>query len=169
MEFFSHWATRKSINCHVSENWPRENGNKQTRELKFSQFSSVAQSCPTPCDPMNCSMPGLPVHHQLPEFTQTPMELTVLSQNEAGQTTNDQVQDVCQSWLCCVCMKSPPSVYKSSCPLVVMGWQGESQPLDRSLPPLPIAGIQNKANFPFEERAATPLWLQFYAIKYRSH
>ena len=34
------------------------------------QFSSVAQSCPTLCDPMNCT-PGLPVHHQLPEFTQT--------------------------------------------------------------------------------------------------
>ena len=35
------------------------------------QFSSVAQLCPTLCDPMNHSMPGLPVHHQLPEFTQT--------------------------------------------------------------------------------------------------
>ena len=35
------------------------------------QFSSVAQSCPTPCDPMNHSLPGLPVHHQFPEFTQT--------------------------------------------------------------------------------------------------
>ena len=35
------------------------------------QFSSVAQSCPTLCDPINYSMPGLPVHHQLPEFTQT--------------------------------------------------------------------------------------------------
>ena len=35
------------------------------------QFSSVAQLCPTLCDPMNCSTPGLPVHHQLPEFTQT--------------------------------------------------------------------------------------------------
>ena len=35
------------------------------------QFSSVAQSCLTLCNPMNCSMPGLPVHHQLPEFTQT--------------------------------------------------------------------------------------------------
>ena len=35
------------------------------------QFSSVVQSCPTLCDPMNCSMPGLPVHHQLPKFTQT--------------------------------------------------------------------------------------------------
>ena len=35
------------------------------------QFSSVAQSCLILCDPMNCSTPGLPVHHQLPEFTQT--------------------------------------------------------------------------------------------------
>ena len=35
------------------------------------QFSSVSQSCPTLCDPMNLSMPGLPVHHQLLEFTQT--------------------------------------------------------------------------------------------------
>ena len=34
-------------------------------------ISSVAQSCPTPCDPMDCSTPGLPVHHQLLEFTQT--------------------------------------------------------------------------------------------------
>ena len=35
------------------------------------QFSSVAQSCLTLCDPMNRSTPGLPVHHRLPEFTQT--------------------------------------------------------------------------------------------------
>ena len=35
------------------------------------QFSSVTQLCPTLCDPMNCSTPGLPVHHQLPELTQT--------------------------------------------------------------------------------------------------
>ena len=35
------------------------------------QFSSVAQSCPTLCHPMDCSTPGLSVHHQLPEFTQT--------------------------------------------------------------------------------------------------
>ena len=39
--------------------------------MQSVQFSSVAQSCPTLCDPMNCSTPGLPVHHQLPEFTQT--------------------------------------------------------------------------------------------------
>ena len=35
------------------------------------QFNSVTQSCPTLCDPMNRSTPGLPVHHQLPEITQT--------------------------------------------------------------------------------------------------
>ena len=35
------------------------------------QFSSVTQSCPTPCNPMDYSMPGLPVHHQLLELTQT--------------------------------------------------------------------------------------------------
>ena len=38
---------------------------------KSVQFSSVAQSCLTLCNPMNCSTPYLPVHHQLPEFTQT--------------------------------------------------------------------------------------------------
>ena len=36
-----------------------------------NQFSSVAQSCPSLCNPMNCSTPGLPVHHHLPGFTQT--------------------------------------------------------------------------------------------------
>ena len=35
------------------------------------QFSSVAHSCPALCNPMDCSMPGFPVHHQLPELTQT--------------------------------------------------------------------------------------------------
>ena len=44
---------------------------EQTCENYSIQFSSVAQSCPTVCDPMNRSTPGLPVHHQLPEFTQT--------------------------------------------------------------------------------------------------
>ena len=39
--------------------------------LKHIQFSSVSQSCPTLCDPMNHSTSGLPVHHQLPEFTQS--------------------------------------------------------------------------------------------------
>ena len=46
----------------------------------MDQFSSVTQSCPTLCDPMNRSTPGLPVHHQVPEFTQTQsIELVMLS------------------------------------------------------------------------------------------
>ena len=44
---------------------------KRCWALLIIQFSSVAQSCPTLWDPMNCSTPGLPVHHQLPQFTQT--------------------------------------------------------------------------------------------------
>ena len=43
------------------------------------QFNSVTQSCPTLCDPMNCSMPGLPVHHQLPEFTQMSIQSVIPS------------------------------------------------------------------------------------------
>ena len=42
-----------------------------TVSQSVSQFSSVSQSCLTLCDPMNCSMPGFPVHHHLPDFTQT--------------------------------------------------------------------------------------------------
>ena len=37
----------------------------------YSQFNSVAQLCPTLCDPMDCSTPGFPIHHQLPETAQT--------------------------------------------------------------------------------------------------
>ena len=50
-----------------------EKGNKaefSRREVSV-QFCSVTQSCPALCNPMNCSTTGLPVHHQLPEFTQT--------------------------------------------------------------------------------------------------
>ena len=39
--------------------------------ISSDQIRSVTQSCPTLCDPMNCSTPGLPVHHQLLEFTET--------------------------------------------------------------------------------------------------
>ena len=45
------------------------------------QFNSVTQLCPTLCDPMDYSMPGLPVHHQLPEFTQTHVHLMVMPSN----------------------------------------------------------------------------------------
>ena len=42
-----------------------------TWEAQLMLLSSVTQSCPTLCNPMNRSTPGLPIHHQLPEFTQT--------------------------------------------------------------------------------------------------
>ena len=45
--------------------------NHQVLDLKAGPVRSVAQLCPTLCDPINCSTPGLPVYHQLPEFTQT--------------------------------------------------------------------------------------------------
>ena len=70
--------------CHflLEVIFPKTLGESNSRRLKkhksyngnqiFStEFSSVAQSCPTLCDPMNHSTPGLPVHHHLPEFTQT--------------------------------------------------------------------------------------------------
>ena len=46
-----------------------------------NQFSSVTQLCPTLCDPMSCSMPGLRVHHQLPELTQTHFHRVVIPSN----------------------------------------------------------------------------------------
>ena len=48
-----------------------QNLHKFLSTARYTQFSSVAQSCPTLCSPMDCNMPGLPVHHQLPELTQT--------------------------------------------------------------------------------------------------
>ena len=59
----------------ISRNWLSQEvlslqGQKASR-CQSIQFSSVDQSCPTLGDPINCSTPGLPVHHHLPEFTQT--------------------------------------------------------------------------------------------------
>ena len=51
------------------------------KTISLNQFSSVAQSCPTLCDPMTCSTPGFPVHHQLPEFTQTHGDESVMPSN----------------------------------------------------------------------------------------
>ena len=78
MDRRARWATVH----RVSKSWtqlkqldPQKAGSLLTlTDVKLScsvQFSSVAQSCPTLCDPMNRSTPGLPVHHQFPEFTQT--------------------------------------------------------------------------------------------------
>ena len=61
--------------CDQNEKFSTEIENIQKNQIEIlvlkTQFSSVTQSCPTLCDPMNRSMPGFPVHHQLPEFTQT--------------------------------------------------------------------------------------------------
>ena len=59
--------------CFITIEWKKSHKKKEivTHTYIHVQFSSVAQSCPTLCSPMNCSTPGLPVHHQLPEFTQT--------------------------------------------------------------------------------------------------
>ena len=46
-------------------------GLNKTKVEMFSSISSVIQSCLTLCDPMDCSTPGFPVHHQLLEFTET--------------------------------------------------------------------------------------------------
>ena len=54
----NHWTLREFPTFHF-------------HELNYFQYSSVAQSCPTLCNPMDCSTPGLPVRHQLPELAQT--------------------------------------------------------------------------------------------------
>ena len=56
--WWTYWLNETTINQEPRLPW------------YWVQFSSVTQSCPTLCDPMNCSMPGLPVYHQLPGFTQ---------------------------------------------------------------------------------------------------
>ena len=72
---------KRECSCTVggNVNWYSHYGRQYGDSLKKKklgvkppsvQFSSVAQLCPTLCDPMSCSTPGLPVHHQLPEFTQ---------------------------------------------------------------------------------------------------
>ena len=62
------------------------------------QFSSVAQSCPTLCDPMDHSMPGLPIYHQLLEFTQTHVH---------------QVGDAIQPFHALSSPSPPPSIFAS--------------------------------------------------------
>ena len=68
----SHLSDLSSIVSALPDHrWERFSAFKNQCDLFSFQFSSVAQSCPTLCDPMNRSMPGLPVYHQLPESTQT--------------------------------------------------------------------------------------------------
>ena len=72
LSFYSNYTERNRV--HRSRN------NKRERCLISSyQFISVAQSCPTLCNPMNRSMPSLPVQHQLPDSTQTHVYPTISS------------------------------------------------------------------------------------------
>ena len=61
------------------------------------QSSSVTQPCPTLCDPMDCSTPGLPVHHQLPELAQTPVHWI----GDASQPSSRP----CISYICSMCCR----------------------------------------------------------------
>ena len=78
----SHWNSGKIMEAEwslfpVIKKWGAEKGfcawepHRVLLGISSVQFSSVAQLCPTLCNPMDCSTPGFPVHHQFPEFTQT--------------------------------------------------------------------------------------------------
>ena len=75
--------------------------------MSLGTFSSIAQSCPTLCDPMNHSTPGLPVHHQLPEFTQTLVHWSVVPSNHL---------------ILCRPLLLLPSIFPSSRVSFPMGW-----------------------------------------------
>ena len=60
-----------AVLCLLSVPYSQQRNTGNTFTQAMQSFSSVTQSCPTLCDPMNCSRPGLPVHHQVPELAQT--------------------------------------------------------------------------------------------------
>ena len=74
----NHFSVHRKLTQHCKSNI------LQFLKDTIHRFSSVVQSCPTLCVPMIHSTPGLPVHHQLPEFTQTG-KFGLGIQNEAGQ------------------------------------------------------------------------------------
>ena len=67
-KFLKRWEYQT---CLLRNLYAGQEATVKTGHATSIRFSSVAQSCPTLCDPMSLSMPGLPVHHQLLEFTQT--------------------------------------------------------------------------------------------------
>ena len=101
-------------------------GNWCNRSFSSVQFSSVAQSCLTICDPMDCSMPGFPVHHQFPELTQTP------SSHPAISSSVIPLSSCLQSFPASV--QFSPAQFSSvaqSCPT-------HCNPMNRSTPGLPV-------------------------------
>ena len=71
--FTNHWGNQLLNFCQLKglNLWTFIDLSGTPRYIRSDHIRSVTQSCPTLCDPMNCSTPDLPVHHQLPEFTQT--------------------------------------------------------------------------------------------------
>ena len=74
---YEYWSTIHSISDNSEKLFWKGRGGRWDLNMGFCsvQLSSVAQSCPTLCDPVNRNTPGLPVQHQLPEFTQTHIHL----------------------------------------------------------------------------------------------
>ena len=100
----SHPLSIDTISCLIYSTHRARVKEWKTQRGKFScrlQFSSVAQSCLTLCDPMNCSMPGLPVHHQLLEFTQ-------IHAHQIGVMPIKSVMPSSQPILCCPLLLLPP-------------------------------------------------------------
>ena len=71
---YTHFPSAQHVLWHktdIIKHYLNEQKNNSLWEVEASiQFKSITQSCPTLCDPMDCSMPGIPVHQQLTEFTQ---------------------------------------------------------------------------------------------------
>ena len=85
----------KQPNCPSTEEWTKKMWFRYTVEYSV-QFSSATQLCPTLCNPMDCSMPGHPVHHQLPEFILKLMSI------ESVMPSNHLI-------LCCPLLLLPPN------------------------------------------------------------
>ena len=71
IDAFELWCWRRLLRVPWTARRSNQSILKEKSLIRSDQIRSVAQSCPTLCDPMNRSTPGLPVHRQLPEFTQT--------------------------------------------------------------------------------------------------
>ena len=81
--------------------------------LSHSQFSSVAQSCPTLCDPMDWSTPGFPAHHQLPELAQTHV-------HQVGDAIQPSAMTLCHPLLLLLSVFPSNRVFSSEAILCIM-------------------------------------------------
>ena len=113
------------ISCHNPENCPQRNGYKLTLELKINCTQTMDRGA------WRVTLPWVAKSQTRLKWQQAHMQTT---QEDADQTPGDQFQDDSQSWLCFFCVSPPPSVYKSSYPLMV---SRASLSLNRSPPPSP--------------------------------